>query len=130
MSINNALASLAVKDLSTAVEWYAKVLGKAPDSRPMPEVAEWKFERGGWLQVYQLPERAGSGSFTLAVTNIDDHVAHLTSLGIDTSQRSSGVTVKTLMVADPDGNHIAFAETQPAAMGRRRSISSGRDGER
>ena len=22
-------------------------------------VAEWKFERGGWLQVYQLKERAG-----------------------------------------------------------------------
>ena len=28
----------------------------------MPEVAEWKFERGGWLQVYQLKERAGAGA--------------------------------------------------------------------
>ena len=36
----------------------------------MPEVAEWKFERGGWLQVYQLPERAGGGSCTLAVSDI------------------------------------------------------------
>ena len=25
----------------------------------MPEVIEWQFERGGGLQVYQLPERAG-----------------------------------------------------------------------
>jgi len=27
----------------------------------MTKVAEWKFDRGGWLQVYQLPERAGGG---------------------------------------------------------------------
>ena len=118
MPIENALASVAVKDLNAAIEWYARVLGKPPDSRPMPEVAEWKFERGGWLQVYQLAERAGAGSFTLAVSNIDQHVAQLTSLGIDTSQRSTGDRVKTLMIADPDGNHIAFAETIDRSMAR------------
>lgn len=76
----------------------------------MPEVVEWKFERGGWLQVYQLAARAGSGSFTLAVSNLDDHVTQLDKLGIDTSERSSGAKVKTLMISDPDGNHIAFSE--------------------
>ena len=110
MSIKNALASVAVKDLKVAIEWYAQLLGKQPDSRPMPEVAEWRFERGGWLQVYQLPERAGSGSFTLAVSSVDEQVAQLTKLGIDTSDRSSSDKVKTLMITDPDGNHIAFAE--------------------
>jgi predicted enzyme related to lactoylglutathione lyase len=110
MSIKNALASVAVNNLNAAVQWYEKVLGKPPDSRPMPEVAEWKFERGGWLQVYRLPVRAGSGSVTLAVSSIDDQVALLNKLGIDTGQRSSGDKVKTLMISDPDGNHIAFAE--------------------
>jgi hypothetical protein len=118
MSIKNALASVAVKDLNAAIAWYAELLGKPPDSRPMPELAEWKFERGGWLQVYQLPERAGTGSFTLAVDNLDDHVAQLTKLGIDTSQRSSGNKVKTLMIADLDGNHVAFAETTEPSMAR------------
>lgn len=66
MSIDNAIASMAVKDLKTAITWYEQLLGKPPDSLPMPEVAEWKFPRGGWLQVYQLPERAGHGSCTLA----------------------------------------------------------------
>lgn len=51
MPIQSALASIAVKDLSTSVPWYEKLLGKPADSRPMPEVTEWKFERGGWLQV-------------------------------------------------------------------------------
>jgi hypothetical protein len=116
MPIRNALASVAVKELNAAVDWYGRVLGKPPDSRPMPEVAEWKFERGGWLQVYQLPERAGSGSFTLAVSSIGEQVAELDKLGIDTSQRISSDRVKTLMITDPDGNHIAFAEASDPSM--------------
>ena len=118
MPIENALASVAVKDLNAAVDWYGKVLGKRPDSRPMPEVAEWKFERGGWLQVYKLPERAGSGSFTLAVSSISEQVTALDRLGIDTSQRTSGDMVNTLMITDPDGNHIAFAESIDPGMAR------------
>jgi predicted enzyme related to lactoylglutathione lyase len=46
MSIKNAIASLAVKDLSSAVQWYETLFGRPADSRPMAEVAEWKFERG------------------------------------------------------------------------------------
>lgn len=89
MSIDNALASVAVKTLSAAVPWYEALLGRPPDSTPMPEVAERKFAGGGWVQVYQLPERAGSGSFTLAVSNIEELVTHAKGLGIDASQRSS-----------------------------------------
>ena len=84
----------------------------------MPEVAEWKFPRGGWLQVYQLPERAGHGSFTLAVSDIEEAVAHAQKLGIDTSNQSSGAMVKTLMIVDPDGNSIAFAEALDKGLAR------------
>ena len=76
MSIDNALASVAVKDLEAAVTWYEQLFQRPPDSTPMPEVAEWKFPRGGWLQVYQLPDRAGHGSFTLAVSDIEETAAH------------------------------------------------------
>jgi predicted enzyme related to lactoylglutathione lyase len=118
MKIDNALASLAVKELKAATPWYEKLFRRPAESTPMPEVAEWKFERGGWLQVYQLPERAGGGSCTLAVSNIDETVAHLQSLGIDTSQRTSGEKVKTVMIVDPDGNHLAFAESIDHGMAR------------
>jgi predicted enzyme related to lactoylglutathione lyase len=118
MTIDNALASVAVKDLGAAVPWYEKLFGRPADSTPMPEVAEWNFSRGGCLQVYQLPERAGGGSCTLAVSNIEETVAHLQSLGIDTSQRVSGAKVKTVMIVDPDGNHLAFAEAIDRGMAR------------
>ena len=118
MSIDNALASVSVNNLQAAIAWYERVLERPADSRPMPEVAEWKFPRGGWLQVYQLAERAGCGSFTLAVTDIDEIIARASKLGIDTSQKSSSAKVKTLMITDPDGNHIAFAETRDETMAR------------
>jgi predicted enzyme related to lactoylglutathione lyase len=117
MPIINALASVAVRDLNSAVKWYETLLRKAP-SKPMPEVAEWSFDRGGWLQVYQLPERAGSGSFTLAVSNLEEEVARLEKLNIDTRQRTSSEKVKTLMITDPDGNHIAFAEATDPSLAR------------
>jgi predicted enzyme related to lactoylglutathione lyase len=118
MKIENAIASIAVKDLKSASAWYEKLFGRPADSTPMPEVAEWKFERGGWLQVYQLPDRAGGGSCTLAVTDIAGLTTHLQSLGIDTSDSNSGDMVKTVMITDPDGNHLAFAEAIDPTMAR------------
>jgi predicted enzyme related to lactoylglutathione lyase len=118
MKIDNAIASVAVKDLKAVTAWYEKLFGRRADSTPMPEVAEWKFERGGWLQVYELPERAGAGSCTLTVRDIAGVISHLRSLGIDSSQASSGAKVKTVMITDPDGNHLAFAETIDPSMAR------------
>ena len=118
MKIDNAIASVAVKNLKASSAWYEKLFRRPADSRPMPVVAEWKFERGGWLQVYELPERAGAGSCTLAVSDIAAVIAHLKSLGIDTSNASSGDKVKTVMITDPDGNHLAFAETIDPSMAR------------
>ena len=114
MSIQNAFASVAVKDIESAAEWYAELLGN-DGSRPMPELVEWTFERGGVLQVYQAPERAGSGSLTLAVSDLDEEIRKLDAMGVDTLDRSDGTSARTLMVQDPDGNHVAYAEaTDPA----------------
>ena len=117
MPITNAIASVAVRDLNTAIKWYEPLLSKPP-TRPMPEVAEWSFERGGWLQVYQLPKRAGSCSCTLAVSNIEEEVARLKKMNIDTSHRTSTEKVKTLMIKDPDGNSIALAEATDPSLAR------------
>jgi hypothetical protein len=118
VSIDNAIASLAVKELKSSVEWYQRLFGRSPDSIPMATVAEWKFPRGGWLQVYELPERAGQGSCTLAVSNIDEMIAVVEKLGVNTRQRTSEEKVKTLMITDLDGNHIAFAEAIDKNMAR------------
>lgn len=118
MKIENVIASVAVKDLRSAAGWYEKLFGRPADSQPAPELAEWKFPRGGWLQVYQLPARAGTGSCTLAVDDIDELSAHLQSLGINAGERSSGAQVRTVMITDPDGNHLAFSQAIDPTMAR------------
>ena len=60
--------------------------------------------------VTELAESGGSGSFTLIVTSVEEQIAQLDKLNIDTSQRTASDRVKTVMITDPDGNHIAFAE--------------------
>ncbi len=117
MPIDNVLASVAVNDLDKAAAWYAELLG-SPGNRPMPEVAEWTFPRGGGLQVYRLPERAGGGSLTFAVSDLEEQVRKLVSMKVDVSQRVSNDRVKTVMVADLDGNHLAFAEAIDPALAR------------
>lgn len=110
MSFKNVLASMAVKDLRKATQWYERVLGRAPDATPMKEIAEWKFDGGGGLQIYHLPERAGEGSCTLVISNLKQHIAQLDALGIDTHQQTKDAKIDTVMITDPDGNHLAFAE--------------------
>jgi hypothetical protein len=109
MTVQNALASVAVKDVQSAAAWYEKLLGSAP-TRPMAEVAEWHFDRGGGLQVYQLPERAGHCSATLTVDDFDAEVAKLKKLDIDASKSSMSARIKVVMIKDPDGNSLAIAQ--------------------
>ncbi len=59
-----------------------------------------------------------SRSFTLAVSDVQEQVRKLAALGIDTSQQTSSEKVRTVMITDPDGNHIAFAEALDSRIAR------------
>jgi hypothetical protein len=108
MVVVNALASLAVRDLAASSQWYEQILG--PGTQPMPEIVEWQFERGGGLQVYELPERAGHGSCTLIVSDIDEIAQRLRDTGsAPDAEPARNDRVDTVMIKDPDGNSIAFA---------------------
>jgi hypothetical protein len=50
--------------------------------RPMEGLAEWKLENGGWIQVFQDKDRAGSSSVTFLVSGLDDQLAELKAKGI------------------------------------------------
>jgi predicted lactoylglutathione lyase len=118
MQINNVLASLPVKDLAPSRVWYEKLFGRAPDSSPMPTLAECRFSGGGCLQVYVGPDRAGGGSCTLAVGDIQASIEALKKLGIDTGTLISSDKAKVVMINDPDGNTIAIAQAMEASFSR------------
>lgn len=118
MQISNVLASIPVRDLAAAKAWYERVLGRAADSTPMTELAEWTFPGGGALQVYAGPERAGHGSCTLVVDDFDKAVAALKGVGVDVGDEIGGGPTRVVMIKDLDGNSLAFAHSDDPSMAR------------
>jgi len=109
--ITNALAGIAVKDLRAAIPWYERLLDRSPDARPMPEVAEWKFDAGGWIQVFEDPDRAGRSSVTFVEPDLDERVSDLRAKTIAIRGATDAESVRTAIVDDPDGNQLVFAQS-------------------
>jgi catechol 2,3-dioxygenase-like lactoylglutathione lyase family enzyme len=114
MIIKNALAGVPVSDLNTAVDWYTRLIGRKPDQRLMPEVAEYHFPIGGWCQLFEDRDRAGKTSFTLVVDSLDEMLAALETAGIAYAEPTRTELVDTAIVQDPDGNQIVFAQSKSA----------------
>lgn len=114
--ISNAIASLAVNDAQASARWYERLFGRPADCQAMPGILEWKFERGGWLQIYQLPERAGRGSVTFAVTSLEQQIRDLRQCGIEAGEPIRSAKMNVIMIKDPDGNSLAFAEALDPSM--------------
>ena len=107
----NALAGIAVKDLAAALPWYERLLDRSPDARPMSEVAEWKFDGGGWIQVFEDPQRAGRSSVTLVERDLDERLSDLDAKTIEIRNATDADSVRTAIVDDPDGNQLVFAQS-------------------
>ena len=108
--IKNVLAFAAVRDIEAGIRWYKMVLGREPDISPMPGLAEWQFEAGGWLQVNENMQLAGRSSITLVETDMDERMKMLTMAGIKLKSFVNGVSVSIIAVTDPDGNQVVFAQ--------------------
>jgi hypothetical protein len=108
VAIVNALAGIMVSDLTTAEAWYEQL--RPADARPMEGLAEWKLADGGWIQVFQDKDRAGSSSVTFLVSGLDDQLAELKAKAISIERTTTSDYVKTATVTDPAGNRVVFAE--------------------
>jgi predicted enzyme related to lactoylglutathione lyase len=111
MAFEKVYAVIAVGDFASALDWYARLLGRRADVAPMEGLAEWYSSEGGGIQLNQDVARAGSAELTLEVGSLDDQLAALEAEGIPVGpiEDIPGV-VKAATVTDPEGNRINFAE--------------------
>lgn len=114
MNVHNILAPLPVTEIAAARRWYTDLLGRIEDAAPMPNVVEWRFAGGGWLQLHQDADRAGQGAATLVVADIAQVRDRLNEVGHAFEPFDSDVTALAV-VADPDGNQLVFAQSRDAA---------------
>ncbi len=110
MAIKKVYAQVAVRDLTAAVAWYTQLIGRPADVNPMDGLAEWNLVEGGSLQVFQDAERAGKSWVTVEVTSLDEQLSGMNNRGVPGGPITKANYVKISVIADPDGNHLTFAE--------------------
>ena len=109
MSIEHVLAVVPVSDVEKSRGWFSSLFGRPADNNPMPSLVEWQVLPGAWVQVFNDPERAGSGLVNFAVDDLESHVAQIRERGLDPEEiveANKGVRLST--ITDPDGNTIGF----------------------
>lgn len=109
MSIDHVLAVVPVSDIEKSRDWYSSLFGRSADNNPMPTLVEWQVLPGAWVQVFNDPQRAGSGLLNFAVDDLDGQLAQVRERGLDPGdivEANKGVWLST--VNDPDGDSITF----------------------
>ena len=108
MTITAALASMTVSDLDRAEAWYAALLERGPDARPMDGLLEWHLAGGSGIQVWSEPDRAGRSGVTLAADDLDAVARALTAAGVEHDGPEQATSSRILQLTDPDGNRVVL----------------------
>ena len=112
MTITNALAGIAVDDITEALDFYERLFGRTPDARPIADVAEWKLPNGSWVQLLANSDKAGASTLTLIVDDLAEELGRLSLQGLTPVAKSMGDFFKTAKFRDGDGNQIIFSQPQ------------------
>ncbi|OFC68789.1 VOC family protein [Alteromonas confluentis] len=110
-NINGVISVLPVKEFDRALDFYTRLFEREPDIIPMDGVAEWQLLEGAWIQLSVDPEKAGSTSVVITVTDIDKHHHFCESNGLPIGDiiEYPGV-IKLAEVSDPEGNKVSFVQ--------------------
>jgi catechol 2,3-dioxygenase-like lactoylglutathione lyase family enzyme len=117
-------ASLPVRDLEVASEWYARIFGRVPDGTPAPDIAEYYLAEGrvpehGTLQLRVDEDRAGGGLATINVVDITTITDTLAELGATFDPQAFAVDAETVSAVtvgtfeDLDGNAVTVVQPHP-----------------
>ena len=82
MSMEVLFAGVRVRELAPAVDWYARLFGRAADIVPNENEVMWRVADGGWLYVIEDADRAGHSLVTIAVTSLDQTATDMAARGI------------------------------------------------
>lgn len=109
MAIDHVLAVIPTADIDAAGSWYARLLGRDADNRPMDSLAEWRVTDTGWIQVHADADRAGTAMINFAVDDLATHLDALRNRGLAPGTiQTVNKGVQLSAITDPDGNTITF----------------------
>lgn len=106
MTFTAVLAQAPVSDLGAAERWYAVLLDREPDTRPMDGLLEWHLTSSGGVQLWAEPDRAGGATLVLATDDLDVVAGRLAAAGVAAAAPEPGGGARLLRLTDPDGNRV------------------------
>lgn len=109
MKLQKAYTALLTEDLPAAEDWYAKLLGRGPDYRPMDTLVQWELSGHGGLALSTDEEIAGRGVMFVVVNDVAAERRRLQGLGIVLGDDIEGDYSTLAQVRDPDGNLLTLA---------------------
>ena len=84
LDVRSATFGIRTRDVDRARDWYAGVLGRAPDIVPAPGVYEWRLGAWAWLQLVPREGQAATGQgaiVRIGVARLDAARAELAAAG-------------------------------------------------
>ena len=109
MNLQKAYSALLVADLDASEDWYARLMGRGPDNRPMDTLVQWELFDHVGLAISTSTEIADSGAVFLIVQDVGAERRRLAGLEIELSADIPGDYSVLAQVRDPDGNLITLA---------------------
>lgn len=109
MKLQKFYTALLTADLDTAEGWYTKLLGRAPDHRPMDTLVQWELSEQGGLMLSSSDEIVAAGAMFLYVDDLEAERRRLQDLGIGLDGDIAGDYSTLAQVRDPDGNLLTLA---------------------
>jgi len=110
MDVMGLFAAVYVADLDRSLAWYAKIVGRDADHRPMPTLAQWVGVAGAGIQLFLDPAKAGHGRMTLVTPDIEKAHAELARHSLKAGAIVRGDFGAISQIDDPDGNLVTLAE--------------------
>jgi predicted enzyme related to lactoylglutathione lyase len=110
MKATHVFAGLPVSNYEAALSWYEQLLGRSPDRLPKAGEAVWQLTATSLLYIVEDIPRAGGGLVTIAVSDLDEHLAELAERGIPVHSETLANGIRKAAASDPDGNTLGFFE--------------------
>ncbi|MFU8871757.1 VOC family protein [Micromonospora sp. SL4-19] len=102
-------AGLPVRDYTSAVAWYERLLGAPPSFLPNDIEAVWELADHRYLFVEVRPEHAGHAMHTVFVGDFEARISQIAEHGLEPAERETYANgVRKAIFRDPDGNEIGF----------------------
>lgn len=110
MKIQGIFAVACVSDMERSIRWYAGLMGRDPDDRPMDGLVQWRSGHGAGLQLVLDADKAGASLITIVTPTMDTARRQLAASGLRLEADIQGDFGIIAQLSDPDGNRLTLAE--------------------